>query len=110
MLKYKENQPLCMLCGQHTDALLVPVRCRLLHHVLHNQDCNMLVPTKTLRGICSHVICDSCWFNDFKCEKSKNNNLATKLSLACPSCISTQWGDVIQKLLAKSKLTIYVGH
>ena len=104
MLKYNENTPSCMLCGVYTDALLVPVRCRLFYDVLHKEDCNILVPTDTLRGICMHVVCDHCWFNDFKCEKSSNSNLAIKLSRACPSCISTQWGEVVQKLLVKSGL------
>ena len=104
MLKDNENTPSCMLCGVYTYALLVPVRCRLFNDALHKEDCNALLSTDTLRGICMHVVCDHCWFNDFKCEKSSNSNLATKLSLACPSCISAQWCELVQKLLVNSGL------
>jgi hypothetical protein len=100
----EKHARMCMLCEKHTDALLVPVRCQYLQYVLHNHDCDILMPTDTLRTICVHVICDTCWFGCFKHENHGKHILTTKLSRACPGCISMQWVDITQKLLTKSSL------
>lgn len=91
----------CMLCSQLTTDFLVPVRCMLLQEVLHG-DTDMLVDTAEVRRMCRHVVCQTCWFDKFKNETRRDRNLTTKLSRPCPSCISTLWCTVTERLQSAS--------
>lgn len=103
---------ICMLCTQPTSSLLVPTRCRLFQQfmLLRTLESRQFPGQQSFHNIdrvmacsmCEHVICEDCWFEDFK-KDSSDGEFATKLSRMCPACISRRWCRLMGRTLASHR-------